>query len=85
MTFQQSLKAKKAWTDVLQALRDDRCQLRLQYPSKLSINKMKGKKKLHKKVKLIQYLSTNPALQKVLEGKIQSKEANYTQENTKNK
>jgi hypothetical protein len=37
------------------------------------------------KIKLKQYLSTNPALQKILEGKLQPKKDNYTKENTGNK
>ena len=35
--------------------------------------------------KFKQYLSTNPALQRILEGKLQHNEANKTQENTRNK
>jgi hypothetical protein len=34
------------------------------------------------KYKFKQYLSTNPALQKILEGKLQPKEDNYIQENS---
>jgi hypothetical protein len=36
-----------------------------------------------KKNKFKQYLSTNPLLQRILEGKFQHMEGNYTQENTK--
>lgn len=31
------LKAKKAWIDALQVLKDHRCQLRLSYPANLSV------------------------------------------------
>ena len=37
----------------------------------------------HDKIKFKQYLYTNPALQKILEEKLQPKEANYTQEKKK--
>ena len=36
------------------------------------------------KNKFKQYLSTNPALQRILEAKFQQNECNYTQENTRN-
>jgi thioredoxin-related protein len=36
------------------------------------------------KNKLKPYLSTNPALQRILEAKFQQNECNYTQENTTN-
>jgi hypothetical protein len=64
-----TLKARKAWTDVLQTLRD---HTRLLHPAKLSIT-IDGENKIaHNKVKFKQDLSTNPALQKVLEGKLKS-------------
>jgi hypothetical protein len=34
----ETLKARRAWTEVMQTLREQRCQLRLVYPAKLSIN-----------------------------------------------
>jgi hypothetical protein len=33
-----------------------------------------------KKIKFTQYLSTNPALQRIIDGKPQNKEGNYTLE-----
>ena len=42
-----------------------------------------GEKKIfHEKMEFKQYLFTNPALQKILEGQLQPKEVNYTQVNT---
>ena len=80
----ETLKARRAWTEILQTLREHRCQARLLYPAKLSITIDGENKIFHDKAKFEQYLSTNPALQKVLEGKIHPKEANYTQNNTGN-
>jgi hypothetical protein len=46
---------------------------------------MDGENKLFPhETKFKQYLLTIPALQKILEGKLQPKEVNYTQENTEN-
>jgi hypothetical protein len=78
----ETLKTRRSWTDVLQTVRDHRCQPILLYPAKCSITIDGENKIFYHKVKFKQYLSTNPALQKVLEGKPHSKEANYTHKNT---
>jgi hypothetical protein len=52
-------------------------------PTKLSIT-IDGKTKIFHDTKLKQYLSTNSALQKILEGKLQHKKGNDTQGNTRN-
>jgi hypothetical protein len=56
------MKAKISWTDVIQTLREHKCQSRLQYPAKLSITIDGEKKVFHDKTKFTQYLSTNPVL-----------------------
>jgi hypothetical protein len=62
----------------LQSLRDQRCQPQILYLVKLSIT-IDGKTKIfHDKTKFKQYLSTNPALQRIIDGKQQHKENNYT-------
>jgi hypothetical protein len=54
----------------MQILREHKCQPRLLYPAKLSIN-IDGENKIFQdKTKFKQYLSTNPALQRILEGKL---------------
>ena len=56
--------------------------LRLLYPTKLSIN-TEGKNKIfYDKTRFNQYLATNPALRKILEGKLQPKEVGYINKNT---
>jgi hypothetical protein len=50
-------------------------------PSKLSITIDGEIKVFHDKTKFTQYLSTNPALQGIIKGKLQHKEENYTLEN----
>ena len=59
----ETLKAKRAWTGVLQTIRDHKCQLRLLYPEKL-FNTVDGERKTFQgKTKFKQYLSKSSALQ----------------------
>lgn len=63
----ESLKDTRNWTDVVQTLRDHRSQHRHLQPEKLSIKD--GENKIfHDKIKIKQYLSTTPALKKMLKG-----------------
>jgi hypothetical protein len=74
------MKARKSWTDVIQTLREQKCQPRLLYPTKLPITIDGETKIFHDKTKFTQYLSTNPALHKIIMGKRQHKDGNYTLE-----
>jgi hypothetical protein len=66
------MKARRSWTDVIQILREHKCQPRLLYPAKLSITIDGETKVFHDKNKFTHYLSTNPALQRIItEKKIQ--------------
>jgi hypothetical protein len=68
------MKARRSWTDVIQTLRDHKCQPRLLYPAKLSIAIDGEMKVFHHKNKFTNYLSTNPALQRIIiEKKIQGR------------
>jgi hypothetical protein len=79
------MKARRSWVDLIQTLRENKCQPRLLYPAKLSIT-IDGENKLsHDKIKFIQYLSTNPSLQRIIDKKHQHKERNYTLEQAKKK
>ena len=71
------MKARRAWTDVIQTLREHKCEPRLQYPSKLSITIDGETKVFHDKTKFTQYLSMNPALQRIIKGKQQHKDGKY--------
>ena len=71
------MKARRPWTDVIQTLREHKCQGRLQYPAKLSITIDGETKVFHDKTKFTQFLSINPALQSIIKGKLQHKEGNY--------
>jgi hypothetical protein len=62
----ETMKARRYWTDVIQTLREDKCQPRLLYPAKLSITIDGQKKVFHDKTKFTHYLSTNPALQRII-------------------
>jgi hypothetical protein len=64
------MKVIRSWTDVIQILREHKCQPRLLYPAKLSIT-IDGKTKVfHDKTTFTQYLSTNPALQRIIKRKL---------------
>jgi len=80
----ETMKGKRSWTDVIQTLREHKRQPRLLYPAKLSIN-IDGETKIFRdKTKFTQYLSTNPALQRIINGKVVHKEASYSLEKERN-
>jgi hypothetical protein len=70
----ETMKARRFWADVIQTLREHKCQPRLLYPAKPSITIDGENKIFHDKTKFTQYLSTNPVLQRVIDGKHQLKE-----------
>jgi hypothetical protein len=66
------MKAIRSWTDVIQTLREHKCQPRLLYTAKLSITIDGETKVFHDKPKFTHYLSTNPVLEMIItEKKIQ--------------
>jgi hypothetical protein len=69
------MKARRSWTDLTQTLRKHVCQPRILYPAKLSIT-IDGENRIfhEKKNKFTQYLSTNPALKRIIDIKHQHKE-----------
>jgi hypothetical protein len=68
----ETMKARRSWIDVIQTLREHKFQPRLLYPVKLSITIDGETKAFHDKTKFTQYLSKNPALQRIItEKKIQ--------------
>jgi hypothetical protein len=56
----ETMKARRSWADVIQTLREHKCQPKLLYPSKLSITIDRENKIFHDKTKFTQYLSINP-------------------------
>jgi hypothetical protein len=70
------MKAKRAWTDVIQTLREHKCQPRLLYPAKLSIIIDGETKVFLDKTKFTHYLSTYPALQRIIIEKKKKKKTN---------
>ena len=76
----ETMKARRAWTDVIQTLREHKCQPRLLYPAKLSITIDGETKVFHDKTKFTPYLSTNPALQRIITEKNQYKDGNHALE-----
>ena len=74
------MKARRSWTDVIQTLREHKCQPRLLYPAKLSITMDGETRMLCAKAKFTHYLSTNPALQRIITEKKQYKDRNHALE-----
>jgi hypothetical protein len=70
---QETVKARRSWREVSQKSREYKCQPRMQYPVKLSIT-IDGESRLFYVItKFTQYLSTNPALKRIIKGKFQHK------------
>ena len=73
----ETIKARSSWASyflllsVIQTLREHKCKPRLLYPANLSITIDVEYKVFHDKNKFTQYLSTNPALQRIIKGKHQ--------------
>ena len=74
------MKARRSWTDVIQTLREHKGQPRLLYPTELSISVDGETKVFHDKIKFTHYLSTNPALQRIITEENQYKDGNYALE-----
>jgi hypothetical protein len=72
----ETMKARRSWTDVIQTLKEHKCQPRLLYPGKLSITIDGETKVFHDKTKFKHYLSTNVALQRIRKKKLQHSEGN---------
>jgi hypothetical protein len=60
---------RRAWTDVIQTLREHNFQPRLLCPSKFSITIDRETKVFQDKTKFTHYLSTNPSLQRIIREK----------------
>jgi hypothetical protein len=64
----ETLKARRAWSEVFWALNENNFNARILYPAKLSFKIDGAIKIFHDKQKLKQYITTKPQLQKILQG-----------------
>jgi hypothetical protein len=64
----ETFKARRAWSEVFWAWNKNNFNPRILYPAKLSFKIGGGIKVFHDKQKLKQYITTNPPLQKILQG-----------------
>jgi hypothetical protein len=71
--------ARRSWADVIQTLREYKCQPRLLYSTKLTITIDGETKIFHDKTKFI-HLFIYTALQRIIKGKHQHKEGKYALE-----
>jgi hypothetical protein len=69
----QILNARRSLEGIIQALKESSCQPRLVYLAKLSFL-IEGKIKTVHKEKLKEFMTTNPALQKILKGLLHTEE-----------
>jgi hypothetical protein len=81
----EAIKANRSWADVIQTLREHKCQFWLLYPAKFSVTIDGETKIFHDRNKFTQYLSTNPSLQRITKGKLQHKEGNHILEKARKK
>jgi hypothetical protein len=64
----ETLKARRAWGEVFLAVNENNFNPRILEPEKLSFKIDEAIKVFHNKEKLKQYMTTKPALQKILQG-----------------
>jgi hypothetical protein len=64
----ETLKARRDWGEVFQALNENNFNPRILYPAKQSLKIYGAIKVFHDKQKLKQYMTTKPPLQKILQG-----------------
>jgi hypothetical protein len=63
----------RSWAYVIPTLREHKCHCMVLYPTKISVTIDGETKIFHDKTKCKQYFPTNPALQRIIEGKLQHK------------
>jgi hypothetical protein len=64
----ETLKERRAWSEVFQSLNENSFNPMILYPEKLSFKIDGATKIFHDKQKLKQYVTTKPPLQKILQG-----------------
>jgi hypothetical protein len=64
----ETVKSRRAWSEVFQALNENNFNPRIRYPAKLSFKIDGAIKFFHDKKKLKQYVITKPPLQNILQG-----------------
>jgi hypothetical protein len=64
----ETLKVRREWSEVFQALNENNCNPGILYPAKLSFKTGGVIKVFYDKQKLKQYMTTKPPLQKILQG-----------------
>jgi hypothetical protein len=65
----ETSKARRAWHEIFRALNENNFNPRILYPAKLSLKIDGSTKVFHDNQKLKQYVTKEPPLQKILQGK----------------
>ena len=76
----ETMKARRSWADLIKGVKRTQMPTQTIILSTLSITISGEIKLVHDKTKFTQYPSTNTALQRIIYGKCQHKEGNYTPE-----
>jgi hypothetical protein len=79
----ETLKPRKAWSEVFWALNENNINPRILYPEKLSFKIDGAVKVFHSKQKLKQYMATKPPLQKILQGILHTEDESKQNHNRK--
>jgi hypothetical protein len=80
----QTLNTRRSWKDIIQALKESKCQPRLVYPAKLSFLIEGEIKTFHNREKLKDFVTTKTAPQKILKGLLHiEEETRVRQEDSK--
>jgi hypothetical protein len=69
----ETLKGRRAWSEVFQILNENNFNPRIFYPAKLSFKIYGAINVFHHKQKLKQYMTSKPALQNILQGILHTK------------
>jgi hypothetical protein len=75
----QTLNARRSWKDIIQALKESNSQHKLVYSAKLSFIIEGETKTFHNKEKLKEFVTTKPALQKIIKGLLHKEETRVRQ------
>ena len=72
----QTIRSRRAWSKVFQALKENNLQPRLMYPAKLSLEINGETRCFHDKEELGEFVTTNPTLQRILKDILEREKKN---------
>jgi hypothetical protein len=79
----QTLNTRSSWKDIIQALKRSNCQPKLVHSTKLSFLIEREMNTFHNKEKLKEFMTTKPALHKIVQGLLHTEETIVRQEESR--